>query len=443
MSDPGRLTRACAVAAIAIALASSSLWGQSKSAGGGSGSSAKTSTATQSQLPSIYQPFDPVGTSDITCRPTLKVTANPTKAGELVKQDARKKDSKLRFAPKVALRTDSEGNPSGDGAMISAGLAFHYPGNSELCLVGPVASRIEENGKYRIGPVGLMQVECDQLLPNNNPVARATPFNPPLDSKVQPVIGVPGTQVIGKDGPEYVAAEEEPTLTIVFDRDGNRTFAPIDDIKSKPILGSDGLPLRSIYAAIAPILDRNCQPLNPWVRLLLENAGASASYQHSDQSGLLNAGSTNPGGSAFIDTGDTYSVGFGFVNKPILKSFVEIWQCDQDGRKDVARQGTKIEDFVLNAVTLNTYFNFGRQLDLRDATHIGSRTTGVGYSVSVTYQIDFERAYVHLFHGCLENTDGCLHNYVRPVDPGYYYDASWESPRFWPDAPQYNSDRPD
>jgi hypothetical protein len=97
--------------------------------------------------------------------------------------------------------------------------------------------------------------------------------------------------------------------------------------------------------------------------------------------------------------------------------------------KDVARQGTPTEDFILNAITMNAYGGYGRTLASHDGMISDAFTSKPFYSVSLSYGIDLERLYEHV-----RFPDS------RPVDPGYYYQTI--QPPFWPKPVGYNNDRP-
>jgi hypothetical protein len=118
------------------------------------------------------------------------------------------------------------------------------------------------------------------------------------------------------------------------------------------------------------------------------------------------------------------------VNKPVLKQIFMALRGDEDGREDVARQGTWQEDFLWNAVTMSASASYGRSVTTKNGQISDALTTKPSYSVSATYQLDLERLYVHTFHAD-----------SRPVDAGYYYEYNPQN-RFWPEPSSYNNDRP-
>jgi hypothetical protein len=141
---------------------------------------------------------------------------------------------------------------------------------------------------------------------------------------------------------------------------------------------------------------------------------------------------TSPANTALIQSNDTYSVGVGYVNKPILKQARAVWENDKDGRRDVSRQGTFWQDFFWNAILANASLSYGRTITAENGQLTDSLVTRPSLSADVTYQLDLERAYVHLFHTNFFQLDN------RPVDTGYYYEPNPNDKNFWPESPKYN-----
>lgn len=198
------------------------------------------------------------------------------------------------------------------------------------------------------------------------------------------------------------------------------------------LVNPNGDPLPPEKAEVPAISDQYCRPLLPATRLILENAAISSTFQHSNQAGLTNVAATNPSNTALIQSNDSYSVGVGYVNKPILKQARAVVENDKDGRRDVSRQGTFWEDFFWNAILANASLSYGRTITVKNGQLTDSLVTRPSFSAGVTYQLDLERAYVHLFHTDFFRLDN------RPVDAGYYYAPNPDDKNFWPEPPKYN-----
>jgi hypothetical protein len=288
------------------------------------------------------------------------------------------------------------------------------------------------DGRPLLGPVGL--VENSSGLGNRGRL-------PYLDAQHRhiAVVGPVGTAAVDPLDPRAkVTHSQSPPLaafdsTKIVGSQGEVLEKLVSEvITPKPLLGVDGLPLSPMYGAIPPVSDAQCEYLAPLTRLILENAGLSSTYQYTNEAGLTNLAGGSPASTAQIQSSSAYSFGIGYVNKPILKQIRALWE-PADGRNDVGRQGTMVQDFVYNALTLSASGGYGRTLMSKNGMVSDAFTTRPFYSISMTYGLDLERLYVH-----------ARYPEARPVDPGYYYLPSPgpSQPDFWPQPFKYNNDRP-
>jgi len=168
----------------------------------------------------------------------------------------------------------------------------------------------------------------------------------------------------------------------------------------------------ALMERLSPHDEFYCNPLSPLTRVLLENltAGVNDSYTNA-------AGSTNVGAGVPITqtSGNTFQVGIGYAQKPILRQLRAFWHSDVVPA-EVAEQGTPFEDFIYNAVFLNAGISYGKTLNVKQgggtpaSSVIETLNTRPTYFVGLTYSIDLERAWIHI-----------MHPYSRAADAGYYY----------------------
>ena len=414
----------------------------SSAAIGSGGSSSTPPSAANIPLPALSAPFDPTASpNDLSCRPKLTLVPDPRKAVSLVlnSQGLKKKPPERELVPakKAALVTDINGFPKmkpGNKyrfANLPQVLLSDPEGNKKL--VGPVTTitidhghpLLGPDGKPVLGPVGLVEptdLPSDlldaqyQLIPVVGPVGTAA-----LDDHDTAILDLKSSDLSAFDTIKVVGSQGEPLNKLV-----SEVMLP------KPVLGAGGLPLSPMYGAIPPMLDSQCKSLSPLTRLIFENAGASSTYQYTNEAGLTNLVGGSPASTAQVQATNAYSVGVGYVNKPILKQILALTE-PADGRVDVGRQGTLEEDFIYNALTLSASGGYGRTLQAKNGKISDAFTTRPFYSVSLNYGFDLERAYVHLFHSD-----------ARPADPGYYYEpnAGPQQTDYWPQPYRYNNDRP-
>jgi hypothetical protein len=181
-----------------------------------------------------------------------------------------------------------------------------------------------------------------------------------------------------------------------------------------PILGLDGSQLSSIdYEVPGGLAEPNCKPLKPVTRLLIENAIFTSNDTYSNQTGYGNTvfpSNTFQGG-----WNNTYQVGVGYANKPIIKQLRSLFY-PADGRQDAYRQATFWDDFFWNAITVNASLSYGRQYQVKNGTPTIALTSKPFYSVSATYAVDLERLWIY---ATKPNS--------RPAESGYYYQADTQA----------------
>ena len=166
-----------------------------------------------------------------------------------------------------------------------------------------------------------------------------------------------------------------------------------------------------------------CNVLRPGTRLLLENlnAGITGGYTNI-------AGSPNLAGLNITESATTfYQVGIGYVQKPILRHIRALFDEDPNRPAAITHQNSILDDFVFNAVQMNAGVGYGRALTIRDQDRIETANNRPQYSASLSYSLDLQRVYIHLFHGGVRGQTE-----VRPVDAGYYYAPPNNS--FWDGA---------
>ena len=180
----------------------------------------------------------------------------------------------------------------------------------------------------------------------------------------------------------------------------------ISDIRCRPQLAYKSK--KDWKSETIPDPDKDvCAGLDPVTRLLLENLTAGATAGYSNVSGSPNVGANLP----VVQTStSTYMVGIGYSQKPILAQIRAIGE-DPSLPRIVTNQGSTLEDFVFNAVRLNAGMGYGKTLQVKNGDGVVTSNTRPTFFVGLTYALDLERAYVHLFHGGADN---------RPADPGYF-----------------------
>lgn len=186
----------------------------------------------------------------------------------------------------------------------------------------------------------------------------------------------------------------------------------------------------NVYVGLAPAGTRvadtwpGCHELNPVTRLVTENAILGASDAYTNQAGI-------PGGASSIvqQEQNVYQFGIGYAQKPILKQLrrlLDINDYDDEPDPAITNQGSWAEDFIFNAVLLNAGTAYGESLVLKNGQATTTSYSQPIYSVGVTYALDLERAYAHVFHG---------YDNSRPADPGYYFTPGTPAPPAFPPPP--------
>lgn len=182
----------------------------------------------------------------------------------------------------------------------------------------------------------------------------------------------------------------------------------INDINCRPRLS---------HNSKAPGMNRDpareyCKILHPGIRLVLENmiAGVTGGYTNI-------AGSPNLGANLAITETAThfYQVGIGYVQKPVLRQIRALFD-DPDKPRAITSQNSLLDDFLFNAVQLSAGIGYGRALTIKNDDRINTENDRPQYSATLSYSLDLQRTYIHLFHGGLRG-----HSEIRPVDAGYYY----------------------
>jgi hypothetical protein len=407
-----------------------------------------------------YAPVDPTSSMDLACRPKLapaalksidlfpplssgqkKVVAGPSKAFVLTQTGA--------------IKRDAGGNP----VLVPVGVQVLVPSLSKpniQDITGPLGDT-----EYAFGPIATIRFSGD-----GEPLGEPTAVGPvgmirdkDLRSMelnhIYPAFGPVGTVTWGS----LVEGGAAVPLIVLQNGKVQRLAAPWENLPSnipsqsissavvgQSVLGPSGEPL-FLNASVTAYLDENCQALSPWTRLLLENAGVSSNYTYSNQAGVNSSPGSNP--TSIIQTNETstYGVGVGYTNKPILKQ-VRALLYPANARDATYRQGTFLEDFIYNGVTVNASYSYGRTLALKgssgnSAVPTTTFNTRPYFSVGATWSMDLERLWVYA------TKPG-----ARPVDAGFYYQPTYPpndssayfvSPNqqpAWPRAPWDNDDRP-
>lgn len=355
------------------------------------------------QQPS-YNPSDPNIPSDIGCKP--KLTLEPIKAVALVKKT--EPDLPSVQGP-LAPQLDAHGALTFDkmGALALVRIPYVAHDTINGIVTGPVQTMsLDDYNKIVaghttlrpvVGPIGALQVD---------PYRGSLVLQPTLVAVIPFYLSNP-------------TAKPPPTLL------NPAPVKPPPDSPAPPtvigmtVLDANGRPL-SMRAFVSAMSDHYCYALSPWTRLILENAGFSANDTYSNQAGYTNATTAN------IKTtiANTYQVGVGYSNKPILKQLRALID-PADGREAASKQGTFIEDFVFNAVTVNAYVSYGRALQIQNGVHVNAYNTKPYYGVSATYALDLERMWIYA------TKDG-----ARPADQGYYYQPAPAARPFFVDPGQ-------
>jgi len=157
---------------------------------------------------------------------------------------------------------------------------------------------------------------------------------------------------------------------------------------------------------------KDCVPLAPLTRLILENSDFVASGSYSNSAGVSNA--LLPGNQLITTATTSYFVGVGYAKKPILKQLRALFY-PADSRDAISKQGTFMEDFFWNAVTFDGSYSWGRQLLVKGGTPVVSYNSRPFYSAALTYTADLEKLYIDLKNGSFHPQT------VRPADQGWYF----------------------
>ncbi len=276
--------------------------------------------------------------------------------------------------------------------------------------VGPVATiRDGADSKLIIGPVGMIRVRDIPLLRSKG---------------IYPVFGPVGTVtffgadplVVRQSGQfQKLQVPQPPNPKALPSNQKFETGPAIASaVEGQVVLGPAGEPLY-LNASVPGYQDGNCRALSPWTRLILENAGVSANSNYSNQAGVISSPGSSPTSIIQTTATSTYGLGIGYTNKPILKQMRALLY-PSNARDATYRQGTFLEDFIYNAITVNASYSYGRTLALKSSTihptpfPTNTFNTRPYYSVGATWAMDLERLWVYA------TKPG-----ARPVDPGFYY----------------------
>jgi len=314
--------------------------------------------------PPSYSATDPNAPSDLSCRPTLKPIPLTVSLIDLT-------PAGLAQVPPVAFELNDQG-----------GLQRKADGTPKLVPFRYTAT--DSAGGRAVGPVIIAKRK-----ENGEPV---------LDDPEELKIGM----LRLSDG--HVLLDDKHAA-IVFPRE--LFMQPRLDSTVLQVFNSNGDQL--MYRAKVGVLSPYCQALSPVTRLILENAGVSATTGYGNSASFGNALLKNPGAELTTTATNTYLLGVGYTNKPILKQLRAL-VLPADSRYSVSKQGTFWEDFLFNAVTMNASYGWGRTLEVKGGMPIDTYNSRPAYNVSVTYALDLERMYIYAMHGG-----------SRPADQGYYY----------------------
>lgn len=162
-----------------------------------------------------------------------------------------------------------------------------------------------------------------------------------------------------------------------------------------------------------------CNPLYPITRLFLENAAVSANEGYTNVAGFTNVAANVP---ITQTAGNTYQVGIGYSQKPILKQIRALLENNERRPSSVTNQGTFLEDFLFNAITMNAGFSYGKTLTIKNGSAIQTLNSRPSYYASLTYSLDLERMWIYAAHHDSDDRN-------RAVNAGYYYHAPCSD--FW------------
>lgn len=168
----------------------------------------------------------------------------------------------------------------------------------------------------------------------------------------------------------------------------------------------------------APTRDETfyCNPLRPITRLLFENAAVAFNEGYTNVAGFTNVAANVP---ITQSVGNTFQVGVGYSQKPILKQIRSLFFEDPKEPYSVRNQGTLAEDLLFNAITLNAGISYGKTLTIKNNTAaIESLNSRPSYYISGTWSLDIEKLWIHL-----------AHPESRTANSGYYFGAPCQS--FW------------
>jgi len=217
---------------------------------------------------------------------------------------------------------------------------------------------------------------------------------------------------------------------------------PIADVGCRGKLGVDTDPLKKPLNAVQA---DHCGELSPLTRLAFENLAAGVTGGYTNIAGSQNIGAGLP---VVSTSTSTYRIGIGWVGKPIVRQLRSVFfheaaepnepdafglhfgpedETSKSPRLAVTHQGSAFEDLVVNPWVLNATIGYGKTLQLKDGDRIEAAGSRPSYSATLSYVVDLERLYVHVFHG---------QDFGRPTDSGYYFapgsEAWWHGRGFPP-----------
>ncbi len=394
-----------------------------------------------------YAPTDPTSTMDLACRPKLTTTALKS---VYVDPD----NLAISYTYKAVVLTPGgtifDPKKTHDYDFVPLLLAkiplvnltnvqnISGPFGHTEDAVGPVATiRYAADGQLMVGPVGMVP----------------TRIVPKLREKgIYLAVGPVGTVMVQKDNTAWVVGQDGNLQRLLLrgetdfpKKNPHVATQPIASaIVGQSVLGLLGQPVY-LNAPVTGYMDANCRALSPWTRLLLENAGVSANYNYSNQSGLISSPGSNPTSIIQTTATSSYGVGVGYTNKPILKQFRSLF-FPSNSRYATFQQGTPMEDLVWNAITINASYSYGRTLAIKNSVPTNTFNTRPYYSVGATWAVDLERLWV--YGKRVEEND----RYDRPLDSGFYYrpppdvSSAFFTPSHqepdWPASPLGDDNRP-
>lgn len=415
------------------------------------------------QQPS-YNPSDPTIPSDINCKP--KLTLEPVKTVKIISAgngDWSRGPQEAFHLNDQGLLVLSNGHPAEVGTKVKVAdldkVRIPYEASDLLNrpVAGPVAIVMANSdgnidARPAVSPVGALLLNGDNTV-NLNPRLHLYPVVLFADMpKVALPSGCPqctcpvSYTYVQQDNlcrlKESNGSTDQPILLpkppppgclsctpdcpegLAYNKKLHACAIPKPAIAALPVFDANGRPY-SLLASVSSISDHYCHALSPLTRLILENAGVAANDTYSNQAGYTNASTSN------IKTtiANTYQVGIGYSNKPILKQLRALFY-PADGRDAASKQGTFREDVLYNAFTMNAYVSYGRALQIQNGTAVNAYNTRPYYGVSATYALDLERMWIYLTKG------GILNDQVRAADQGYYFDARQATEPFFVDPMQ-------